>query len=122
VGSLTLSGGFVFDATGSAPFRADVRVEDGRIAEIGADLDGDESVDATGRTILPGLIDCHAHVAYADLPRPEEAVSRTATYSTLQAIAGLHATLAATQQVRAREGQVGKGWTNSAAGLHASTI
>ena len=33
MGSLTLSGGFVFDATGSAPFRADVRVEDGRIAE-----------------------------------------------------------------------------------------
>jgi imidazolonepropionase-like amidohydrolase len=95
VGSFTLSGGFVFDATGSAPFRADVRVEDGRIAEIGADLESDKSVDATGRTILPGLIDCHAHVAYADLPRPEEAVSRTATYSTLRAIAGLHATLAA---------------------------
>jgi imidazolonepropionase-like amidohydrolase len=95
VGSMILSGGFVFDGTGSAPFRADVRVENGKIADIGTGLKSDERVDATGRTILPGLIDCHSHVALADVPGLEEAISRTPTYDALRAIAGLHATLGA---------------------------
>ncbi len=56
-------GGRVFDGTGSPPAEADVLVEGERILEVGADLDGDEQVDATGRTLLPGLFDCHVHVA-----------------------------------------------------------
>ncbi len=92
---MKLVGGFVFDGTGTAPFRADVRVDDSRIVEIGVDLGGDGTIDITGRTILPGLIDCHSHVAYSDMPGAEEAMSRSATYNAFQAIAGLHATLAA---------------------------
>jgi imidazolonepropionase-like amidohydrolase len=56
-------GGSVFDGMGSDPRPADVTVEDGRIVDVGAGLDGDEAVDATGQTILPGLFDCHVHVA-----------------------------------------------------------
>jgi imidazolonepropionase-like amidohydrolase len=63
------TGGNVFDGTGAPVARADVVIEDGRIAHVGPGLDGDESVDATGCALLPGLFDCHIHVAmrYEDL-------------------------------------------------------
>src|SRR3954447_17868248 len=56
------SGGQVLDGTGSPASRGDVAVEDGRIVEVGTGLDGDEVVDCTGATVLPGLFDCHVHV------------------------------------------------------------
>lgn len=47
---------------------ADLKVSDGRIAEIGSALDGDsiEKIDAEGRFLMPGLIDCHVHPFLAD--------------------------------------------------------
>src|SRR3978361_1365284 len=56
------SGGQVLDGTGSAAAAADVGGEDGRIGAVGTGLDGDEVVDCTGATVLPGLFDCHVHV------------------------------------------------------------
>ena len=55
-------GARVFDGTGTDPAPADVAIEGGRIVDIGSGLDGDDSVDLAGRTILPGLFDCHVHV------------------------------------------------------------
>jgi imidazolonepropionase-like amidohydrolase len=57
-----LHGGAVFDGTGADPRPADVVIEGDRIVEVGTGLDGDEGVDCTGRTILPGLIDSHVHL------------------------------------------------------------
>jgi imidazolonepropionase-like amidohydrolase len=54
-------GGTVFDGTGADPASADVVVEGGRIVDVGPGLDGDDDVDCSGRTIYPGLIDCHVH-------------------------------------------------------------
>ena len=51
------SGGRVLDGTGAPAAPADVVVEDGRIVEVGPGLDGDEVVDCTGATVLPGLFD-----------------------------------------------------------------
>jgi imidazolonepropionase-like amidohydrolase len=56
-----LSGGAVFDGSGPGAAGADVVIEDGRIVEVGVGLDGDESIDCQGRTILPGFIDSHVH-------------------------------------------------------------
>ena len=64
-------GGSVFDGTGSDPGPADVAVEDGRIVDVGSGLDGDDGVDIAGKTLLPGLFDCHVHVttSHVDLWR-----------------------------------------------------
>jgi len=58
------TGGRVFDGTGAPIGEADVAIEDGVIAEVGAGLDGDTSVDVTGSTVLPGLFDTHVHIMF----------------------------------------------------------
>jgi imidazolonepropionase-like amidohydrolase len=62
---ILFEGGLVFDATGDEPEPpkpADIVIEDDRILEVGPGLDGDESIDCSGRTLIPGLFDCHTHV------------------------------------------------------------
>ena len=49
------TGARIVDGTGADPAEADLVVEDGRIVEIGPGLDGDDSVDLTGKAVLPGL-------------------------------------------------------------------
>jgi len=74
-GRLWLTGARLFDGTGS-PVRehAAVLVEDGRIAAVGSAADGvpegAAAVDLEGRTLLPGLIDAHAHVK-VERPLPD---------------------------------------------------
>lgn len=41
---------------------ADVRVRDGRVAEVGSDLRGDDVLDASGCYVTPGLVDVHVHL------------------------------------------------------------
>ena len=55
-------------------FRADVAVKDGRIAGLlqpGACSNAEETVDATGLYVLPGLIDSHVHTRYPGNPKRE---------------------------------------------------
>jgi imidazolonepropionase-like amidohydrolase len=56
-----LTGARVFDGTGADFISADVAISDGLIVEVGSALTGDDTVDLSGATILPGLIDCHIH-------------------------------------------------------------
>ncbi|MFL9901909.1 D-aminoacylase [Paraburkholderia fungorum] len=66
-------GGFVIDGSGASRFRADVRVENGRISEIGADLGlrGATCIDASGRVVAPGFIDVHTHDDESVLSAPQ---------------------------------------------------
>jgi imidazolonepropionase-like amidohydrolase len=61
------AGARVFDGSGADPEVADLVVEDGRIVDVGPGLDGDERIDHAGATILPGLFDCHVHVAVSTI-------------------------------------------------------
>jgi N-acyl-D-amino-acid deacylase len=58
---LVLRGGTVVDGTGAPGYPADVAVDGGRIAAIGADLDGAVTLDASGHVVAPGFIDIHTH-------------------------------------------------------------
>jgi dihydropyrimidinase len=48
--------------TADLTYKADVRVEGGRITEIGENLSGGETLDATGCYVMPGGIDPHTHL------------------------------------------------------------
>jgi len=86
------TGGQVLDGTGADVTGADVVVEDGRIVDIGRGLDGDESVDVSGRTILPGLFDCHTHVVVSSIDTMR-LLQTPFSYRFFQAADNLEATL-----------------------------
>ena len=60
---VVIKGGWVIDGTGRDRFRADVAIDDDRIAAIGdlADATAETVIDATGRIVAPGFIDVHTH-------------------------------------------------------------
>jgi N-acyl-D-amino-acid deacylase len=62
----------VYDGTGNPPFRGDVAVQDGKIADIGRLKKGDarDSVDGGGLTLCPGFVDIHNHLDMAALGLP----------------------------------------------------
>jgi imidazolonepropionase-like amidohydrolase len=89
---MVLTNARVIDGTGSAPVeRATVRIEGGRVVDVSPTSPGagvaDDTLDLEGRTLMPGLIDAHAHLSSdvsrspgfgpppalkGELPRPRE--------------------------------------------------
>lgn len=62
-----LKGGTVIDMTGKAPYKADVEIRDGRIKAIKTSLAspaGAQVLDISGKYIVPGFTDMHAHVTF----------------------------------------------------------
>lgn len=64
---LLIKNGLCVNASG--PFESDVAVLDGKICQVGSNLDlqAKRTIDAAGKYILPGVIDAHVH-----LPWPSE--------------------------------------------------
>ena len=66
---LVLRGGTLIDGTGAGPVAGvTIVVGDGRIAAVARGAAGEwpqdaEIIDVSGMTVLPGLIDCHDHLA-----------------------------------------------------------
>jgi dihydroorotase len=61
--SVLITGGDVLDQGGRR--RADVRIDDGTIAEVALAIqpgDGDDVLDARGCVVTPGFVDLHAHL------------------------------------------------------------
>ena len=60
---IIIRGGALIDGTGRARVRADVAIDDDRIAAIGdlTEAVADTVIDATGRIVCPGFIDVHTH-------------------------------------------------------------
>ena len=57
--TLTITGGKVF--TGGKLVETDVLCDNGKIKKIGKRLNGGDTIDATGKIVLPGVIDPHVH-------------------------------------------------------------
>ena len=58
--STVIKGGTV--VTADLTYAADVKVEGGKIVEIGQGLSGDKVLDASGCYVMPGGIDPHTHL------------------------------------------------------------
>jgi N-acyl-D-amino-acid deacylase len=60
---IVVHGGSIVDGTASPWFRADLAIQDGKIAVIGMvpPHQGRTAIDASGRIVCPGLIDIHTH-------------------------------------------------------------
>ncbi|HXW88512.1 MAG TPA: amidohydrolase family protein [Streptosporangiaceae bacterium] len=87
-----LAGGQIFDGSGSPIAGGDLAIEDGYIADIGVGLDGDEQVDVSGCTLLPGLFDCHVHVTMSGI-NLLESLQKPFSYQFFEAARNLAATL-----------------------------
>lgn len=92
-----ISGGTLIDCTGKKPVeRSAILVEGNRIKKIGTDADVKAyakqqaltctTIDATGMTMMPGMIDSHVHCSYGDVTSAEELnIYTSAEYRTLRA-------------------------------------
>lgn len=91
-GSILISGGTLVDGTGAAarPDEA-VLIREGRVTALGAralaDVEAtgvDERIDATGKTVMPGLIDAHTHLTFGEPTGNDELFHhRTEAYSSM---------------------------------------
>ena len=77
---LLIENGMVIDGTGAPAAAASVLVAGDTIADVGPDVTRDavprgeqlEVIDATGKWVLPGLIDAHCHMTYGESRSEEE--------------------------------------------------
>lgn len=90
--SLLITGGRLIDGTGAGPVdnvavlvRGDVITAVGRTALDDAAANGvDERVDATGQTVMPGMIDAHTHLSFGEPTGNDELFfHRTEGYSSM---------------------------------------
>lgn len=63
----------IIDASGTAPFRGTITIEDTRIAAVtrspleAGTAPGEDVIDCTGFTVLPGLTEAHCHISFNNL-------------------------------------------------------
>ncbi len=84
---LLVKNGEVVDGTGQPPFRADLAIKDGRIADVGLmdPIEGVAVLDASGLLVCPGIIDIHSHSDFTLVVDPR-AVSSVMQGVTLEVV------------------------------------
>ena len=78
--NLLIKGGRVIDPSQGIDDTLDVVVADGKVKEIGKGLSapaGSETIDASGKYVVPGLIDMHVHLRDPGLEYKEDIISGT---------------------------------------------
>jgi imidazolonepropionase-like amidohydrolase len=74
-----ISGGRIFDASGTAPYEGDVVVDNGRIAAVSRtpgqiSRTGCDVIDAKGLFLMPGMTEGHAHLSFEGVAMPDDLV------------------------------------------------
>ena len=74
---LCIKNGKIVDGVSKSPFIADILIKEDRIAEIGTNLSSDSInyIDATGKWVIPGLIDAHCHLREPGFEHKEDILS-----------------------------------------------
>lgn len=95
--SIAITGARLIDGSGRDPIaQATILIEGDRIKAVGRDLSvpvGATVIDAAGRTVLPGIIDCHVHGTYRARDMRQHLLN-SPTYNVLRSTAILEETLA----------------------------
>ncbi len=97
--SLAIVGGTLIDGMGGDPVRSSVvLVENGKVVAAGSEKSvaipsNAKRLDASGRTILPGFIDCHVHGTYRARDMRQHLLN-TPTYNVLRSLEIFRETLA----------------------------
>lgn len=89
-GTLVLRGGRIFDGTGAAAREGSLVILRNRITKIvpagSTDWPADAHViDVTGKTVIPGLIDLHTHITYAE-PTDSAELANSMSNATLRGV------------------------------------
>lgn len=69
-GSVLIKNATVLTITNGTLEKTDVYIKDGKIEEVGKDLSAPRQVttiDATGKYVMPGIVDAHSHLAAVDV-------------------------------------------------------
>lgn len=91
--SLLVTNALIFDGVSDDLTEGDIRIEAGRIVEIGPNLHGNgRAVDVRGSVVTPGLIDCHFH-AYGSALNMVELDGRPLSLIALESISRLQGAL-----------------------------
>ncbi len=75
---ILITNGMLVDGNGNPPVpNTSLRIRDGKIVDIGTESDLEaspdiETIDATGKTVMPGLIDSHLHSTFDDVQSNDE--------------------------------------------------
>lgn len=69
--------GTIVDGINKTPYIADILIKDGKVIEIGTDLQSDDTytIEADGKWVLPGFIDAHCHLREPGFEYKEDILS-----------------------------------------------
>lgn len=86
----------------------EVLVADGKIAAVGEKIDAPadaEAIDAAGRVLMPGFVDCHTHACWAGdrLDEWEKKLNGVPYLEILKAGGGIHATVRAVREATQKQ-------------------
>jgi imidazolonepropionase-like amidohydrolase len=76
VATTLIANATIFNATGAAPFTGDVRVDGNRIESVtcGSNSAADVVIDGTGKFLMPGMVEGHAHISFGNAVSTEDLI------------------------------------------------
>ncbi|MFA5939485.1 MAG: amidohydrolase family protein [Sinimarinibacterium sp.] len=79
------AGARIWDASGAAPYEGDVLVEGNRIRAVARGLPqaGCQVIDAKGMTLMPGMVEGHAHLSFETVAATEDLITPSPEAHTL---------------------------------------